>query len=205
MEDRQEGLLEEFRTLRQELLGVQTARLWGTLIYVMIAGGVTALQTKSSHPPLYLFLILIALPLLWHTANRERSRLRIAAYINVVIEPQVPGLGWHAHLKEWRNIAPGKTRLEKIVDRWRYILALTGVYVAIIAFSFIFLLVSSGSIFLKLIGVVGVALCAEAHRYLDTVLCSGGTYNRIFQEASNRLSDRPKENLETVTNGGQDV
>ena len=205
MKDKQEGLLEEFRVLRQELLGVQTARLWGTLTYVMIAGGITALQTKLSHPSLYLFLILIALPLLWHTANRERSRLRIAAYINVVIEPQVLGLGWHAHLKEWRKIIPGETRLEKIVDRWRYILALTGVYVVIIVFSFIFLLASPSGILLKLVGVVGVALCAEAHRYLDAVLNSGGTYERIFQEASNRLSDPPKGDLETVTNGGQDI
>lgn len=187
MVKREEAILEEFRALRQELLGVQTARLWGTLTYVVLAGGVAAIETKSQQTYLYLFLIMMALPFLWHIANRERSRLRIAAYIKVVIEEQIPGFGWESHLSEWRKLVPGVTRLERIVDRWRYIFALTGVYVIIIFFSFSLLMLTSCAFLLKLGGVLGVVLCLESHRYLNNVLSSASKYEEIFRKAATRL------------------
>ncbi len=190
--EEREGLLEDFRALRQELLGVQNARLWGTLTYLAITGGVATLQTKSYHSSFYLFLMLAALPLMWHTANRERSRLRIAAYIKGVIEPRVPGLGWEAHLAEWRGVAPGKTRLQNLVDRWRYIFALTGVYALIVVACFILLLLSSVSVALKLSGLIAFALCVESHVYLNKVLRSADTYEDIFRKASHQLRKQGK-------------
>lgn len=189
-DDERDGLLEDFRALRQELLGVQNARLWGTLIYLAITGGVVTLQTKSNYPSLYLFLILAALPIIWHTANRERSRIRIAAYIKVVIEPCIPGLAWEAHLREWRNVAQGKTRLGNFFDRWRYILALTGVYALIVLASLVLLLLSKTGIVLKLSGVVAFALCVESLIYLNKVQGSGDTYEDIFRKASQKLRQK---------------
>jgi len=133
---------------------------------------------------------LAALPLIWHTANRERSRVRIAAYIKGVIEPRVPGFAWEAHLGKWRAVAPGKTRLGNIVDRWRYILALTGVYALIVLASLVLLLLSKASLALKLSGLVALALCVESHIYLNKVLGSAGTYEDIFRKTSHKLREK---------------
>ena len=66
-----EGLLEEFRSLRTEHTEVQKARLWGAIPYLVIAGGVATLENRVYQAGLLVFLIFAALPFLWHTANRN--------------------------------------------------------------------------------------------------------------------------------------
>ena len=119
-----DGLLEEFRSLRTEHTEVQKARLWGAIPYLVIAGGIATLENRVYQPVLLVFLIFAALPFLWHTANRERSLNRISAYIAVVIEPRFRGAGWEAHLREWREEGTKQTKVQFVIDRWRYILPL---------------------------------------------------------------------------------
>ncbi len=190
MISKDEGLLEEFRSLRVEHTEVQKARLWGTIPYLLIAGGVATLENRAYQPVLLVFLIFAALPFLWHTTNRERSLNRIAAYIAVVIEPRVRGAGWEAHIRECRDGQNHQTRLQNVINRWRYIFAITGIYALIVVFALIVLVMSSANIWFKLLGFLGAALCAEAHWYLNGIYNAGARYRELFEEAHERLQRR---------------
>jgi hypothetical protein len=187
MVDERNGMLEEFRSLRSEHQEVQKARLWGAIPYLIIAGAVATFENREQQPAPIVFLIFAALPFLWHTANHERSLSRIAAYIAAVIEPQIPGLGWEDHLREWRRTQLGSTKLRRIVDRWRYVLAITGVYVVVIVFATIVLFTGPGGIWLKTAGASGALLCAEALWYLSSIYDAGERYKRASWEAHVRL------------------
>lgn len=163
----------------------QKARIWGTIPYLVLVGGVATFHRHIENPSILVVLIFGALPFLWHTANRERAHGRIAAYLNEVVEPQVYGLQWNAYIGEWRR-AFGKdlSPASRIVDRWRYILALTGVYAVIVVTCFIILLQSQVSWFMKVLGFAGMLLIAEAYYYFYRVLTNVGPRNaEIFRNA----------------------
>lgn len=198
MRENEKAMLKEYKVLRQELLEIQKTRIWGVLAYLVVVSGVSALQSYFFTPFLYIFLIFAALPFLWYTANRERSRIRIASYIKTVIEPQVSGLGWEAHISEWRFIVPGKRKIQRIIDHWRYIFSLTGIYLLIVITCFSLLIISTSNISIKILGVFGVALILEAYVYLSIILYSSGEYEDVFREAFDRLSKSEKEQVSKV-------
>lgn len=174
---KQDGLLEDFRALRTEMMSILNARVWGVITYLALAGGVGAIHTKTNDSAIYIILIFAAIPLLWHTANRERSRVRIGIYIREIIEPQVPGLFWEHHLQLWRNKIPGEKAYHRFIDRWRHIFSLTGVYLLIVSFSTYLLFSKANNIYERIIGLIGVLLVFEAHLY----------FNRIFKSVNRRL------------------
>src|SRR6266478_6577527 len=120
MDEKKEILLEEFKALRTEMLTTINDRVWGTLTYVVIAGGVAALYAQTKNPNVNLMLVYFAVALLLHTASRERARIRIGAYVKTIIEPQLIGEGWEAYLAEWRNVAPGRGAFPQWLDRSRH-------------------------------------------------------------------------------------
>ena len=111
----------------------------------------------------------------------------------MVIEPQVSGLGWETHISKWRQIAPGKRKFQKILDHWRYILSLTGIYILIVITCFFLLITTDTEFLIKLMGVVGIILCLEAYRYLSKVLSSSGEYEEIFLRASKSIEKKENE------------
>ncbi len=184
-ENKSKGLLEEYRSLRQEIMEAQKARIWGTIPYLVLVGGVATIHSHIENPSILVVLIFGALPFLWHTANRERAHGRISAYLKEIVEPQVYGLEWNAYIEEWRRIF-GKdlSPASRIVDLWRYILALTGVYAVIVVTCFIILLLSEVSWFMKVIGFAGMLLIAEAYHYFNRVLTKAGArHAEIFRNA----------------------
>ena len=92
----------EYETLRNELLE-NKKHLFERPIVIVAAAGVAAAQLKDNPHVLALplFLVWILLVNLWFTINRLRSAARIAAYINIVIEPgsPVPWIGWENALR----------------------------------------------------------------------------------------------------------
>lgn len=185
-----EGLLEEFRSLRTEQTEVQKARLWGAIPYLVIAGGVATLENRVYQPGLLVFLIFAALPFLWHTANRERSLGRISSYIAAVIEPRIRGTGWEAHIREWRDEESQRSWLQNVIDRWRYIFAIAGIYALIVVFSLIVLVMSGANIWFKLLGFLGAALCVEAYWYLNSIYSKGARNRELFEKVHERLQRR---------------
>ena len=69
-------------------------------------------------------------------------------------------------------------------------LALTGVYALIVVLALIVILTGDSSVLLKLLGILGAALCAEAHWYINGIYNSGARYRRLFKEAHERLHER---------------
>lgn len=108
-----EGLIEDFKGLKSEIMSIFNTRIWGTLAYVAIVAGISSSNLenfgleKEIQVVKYIFFIFIALPLLLHTANRERARIRIGNYIKEVIEPNVPGLYWENYIATWREKEKG--------------------------------------------------------------------------------------------------
>jgi len=121
-------MLAEWKALRDETIATLNARIWGTLTYVAVAGGIGAWYGKGENPAALLLLVLTALPLLWYTSLRERSRIRIGSYIKVVLEPRMEGLSWERCVQAWRAEIAGERKLLRGLDRWCHILSLTGIY-----------------------------------------------------------------------------
>ena len=188
MPNHDDGLLEEYRAFREEHSEVQKARLWGSVPYLIIAGGAVALKNPSWQPILFLLVIFSAVPFLWHMANRERSLNRIAAYIAVVIEPRLRGRGWYAHLSQWQQDEDHQPVGQRVRDYLRYMFGLTGVYVVIVIFSFAALVISRAHPLYTVTGVVGLALCVEAHWYLYRIHTSPRRYRDRFRKINEDLA-----------------
>lgn len=65
----------------------------------------------------------VLLPSMWFIASQLESTVRIAAYIQVFIEPSLPGLNWETRLSRLRCV-------RTVPDR-RYTLSITGIYGAL--------------------------------------------------------------------------
>jgi hypothetical protein len=178
----QAAVLQEFQALREEMMGAINARLWGTLTYVAIAGGVGALFSASPEPALLVVLIFSAVPLLWHTASRERARVRIGAYIKEVIEPRMGGgIAWESYLFIWREKFPGGGNWKRQLDQWWHILGLTGIHLIVVSYCVV-TLVSSGRTAPKVLGIIGAGLCLHALLLFKGIYNHSGEYDAVFRE-----------------------
>ncbi len=175
------AVLQEFQALREEMRDTINARLWGTLTYVAIAGGVGAALDSMNDPSLLVLLIFAAVPLHWHTVSRERARVRIGAYIQYMIEPNVKGLAWESHLSVWRHEIEGSS-WKRVLSHWRHILGLTGVYIVIAIFS-LYMLLRTGKLVPILLGAIGVLLCLHALFLFRQVYREAAGYGEIFRAA----------------------
>lgn len=131
--------LQEFAALRAEMLSILSDRLWGQVTYAALAGGVLAFADADLRVPCLAFVVLAAIPLLLHTAQREHARIRMANYIRAVLEPAVPGLSWEAYLSYWRRQRSQGHEWLGLVDRLRHVAALSGVQLTVAIFAWILL------------------------------------------------------------------
>jgi hypothetical protein len=190
---KQEIMLAEFQALRQETITCINARVWGTLTYVAVAGGIGAWYSKVHNPNLGLLLILAALPLLWHTILRERSRIRIGSYIKVVLEPELKALFWEQSLDEWRKQIPSKSSHILKADKWGHIFSLTGIY-ALGSVLGLIVVFSHAEIYLqKSIALISVVLQVVAHYALFCFYSSSDKYDEIFRIAYKEILRKAKE------------
>ncbi len=188
---RQSAMIQEFQALRTEMMGAISARLWGTLTYLAIAGGVGALFSTAAEPALLVLLIYAAVPLLWHTASRERARVRLGAYIQYVIEPRVDGIAWESYLSVWRQKIPGKANWRRELDQWRHIAGLTGTYLVIVLFC-LYSLSRSGKTVPFGVGIIGFLICLEACHAFKRIYRQADRYKEIFEEAGEKLGDEDR-------------
>lgn len=102
-----QAVLEEYKTLRQEILNHQQFVHQINTTGVTIGAGIAALllTKKADLDPatltaLCIGVVIIYLPLIMSQIHRRRKELRIGRYIQVFIEPVVPGLCWES---TWRH------------------------------------------------------------------------------------------------------
>ena len=167
---KQDGLIEDFRALKGEMYSIFNTRLWGTVTYVIFAGGIGAVQLEKCVAVKYIFIIFGALPLLIHTIHRERSRIRIADYIRNEIEPNVPGLNWENYLFKWRNSGSLGKKWKRTFDCLLHIFSLTGIYSFIVLFAMFLLCIEAENVYNVILGGIGVVLCVCAHVYFYSIL-----------------------------------
>jgi hypothetical protein len=203
---KEEGLIEDFKGLKSEMISIFNTRIWGTLTYVAIVAGISSSNLenfglgKEIQIVKYIFFIFIALPLLLHTANRERARIRIGNYIKEVIEPNVPGLYWENYIATWRNdnpINPHRSR-----DRWIHIFSLTGVYMITVIYSIIMCILwffktsqlsTAIKIFIEIIGIIGVILFILSIFYLNGIIVNASKDEELLKKAKEKIEKQIKD------------
>lgn len=190
---RKDVMLVEFKALRDEIITAINTRIWGTLTYVVVAGGIGAWYAKDSNPVAALLLILAASPLLWHTILRERSRIRIGSYIKVVLEPELEGLFWERSLQKWRNKVPSEKALVLELDMWCHILSLTGIHTIGSVVGLVALLSYPRVHLLKALGIAGGISIFMAHVALRRIYSSSAKYDLIFKAAIGQSSADTRE------------
>lgn len=171
-----EDIRAEFNALRQEILSAMNGRVWGVLTYIVLVGGTAALYERTSSNFLFVLLIFASPPFIWHTAIRERARMRIGSYLKVILEPK-SDLNWETYLAKWRSEYSASS-----LDRWRHILGLTGVYLLIALFAFIRLITLPASFGECVLAGVGIALCVDAHCYLGRAYCESKNFDKTFRQ-----------------------
>jgi len=137
-----EGRLEEYRSLRSEMLDIMRDRTWGQATYAALATGLLALSPAAYRVPSLVFTMGLAIPFLYHTIQREQARIRMGNYLRVVVEPLIPGMYWEEYLGQSRaglGQESGKGWLDP-VHRTRHILAFAGVYLLISGFCLVLVL-----------------------------------------------------------------
>ena len=176
-----EDIRAEFAALRQEILSTINGRVWGIITYIALAGGTAALYERTSWNSLLVLLIFAALPFLWHTSIRERSRMRIGSYFKVVLESK-SDLNWETYLDKWRSRYSASS-----LDRWRHILGLTGVYLLIALFATIRLFTSPASLAERGLALAGMVLLAEAYWYFNRAYSESKKYDRTFRQIRDQM------------------
>lgn len=90
------GRLEEYRTLRQEMLDL--VKFQHELI-VFTFTGVTAICTWALSSQIYLLfaVYILLIPLRCRHIFYQEMIIKIAAYISTTIEPFIDGMGWESH------------------------------------------------------------------------------------------------------------
>ncbi len=136
-----EGRLEEYKSLRAEMLEIIKERVWGQATYAVLSAGMLALMKDSGKVPILIFTILLALPFIFHTMQREHARIRMGNYLRAVLEPQIPGMYWEEYLGLWRGKFGRKERkgFLNVFDRIKHILSFSGLYLLISGFCLFYL------------------------------------------------------------------
>jgi 8-oxo-dGTP diphosphatase len=134
LNNRTDGLLEEFRALRGEMTTIFNARLWGTATYLLLVVGIISGLGGKPQTFHWLFLIFASIPFILHTAFRERARIRAGVYIKEKIEPYIPGLDWERFVDKWRAFGSYNEK-KSIVDRIFHMIGIGGLYILVIVVS----------------------------------------------------------------------
>jgi len=186
-----DALLAEFSALRDETLSTINGRIWGMVTYIALAGGAIVLYDKTKSTTVFVLLVFAALPFLWHTATRERSRLRIGSYIKVILEPR-SALNWESYLAEWRSVFSAPTNF---LDRWRHIFSLTGIYTLITILAMVCLFRESAPTLERIIAIAGVILNIEGHLYFNRSYSQARHYDNTFLKINQRLEKKTADDL----------
>lgn len=122
--EEQEGLLVEYNSLRDEIMGMQRQRLQiisftvGAVGAMLSIAGNTVLGSETIDPWRRLLVAAggaiaayaIVIPSLIMTISLQQGIRRLGGYIRTFIEPFVPGLRWQFHwqrFKAWRGFKSG--------------------------------------------------------------------------------------------------
>jgi hypothetical protein len=103
MADRQEAILAEYASLRQEITQASQINLQGTTIALTIAAGIIAYGFQSPSSIAFLATIAVLLSALLFNTYVLATIIRGGAYIYALIEPKVEGLQWETMLTERRR------------------------------------------------------------------------------------------------------
>ncbi|BBO90989.1 hypothetical protein [Desulfosarcina ovata] len=136
-----EGRLEEYKSLRAEMLEIIKERVWGQATYAALSAGMLALMKDSGKIPILIFTILLSLPFIFHTMQREHARIRMGNYLRAVLEPKIPGMYWEEYLGLWRGKfgqEEGKGFLN-IFDRIKHLISFSGLYLLVSGFCLVYL------------------------------------------------------------------
>jgi 8-oxo-dGTP diphosphatase len=190
------GIIEEFKALRQEMNTVFNTRIWGAATYLIITAGVLASMGEIFPPIGFILLIYTAIPFILHTASRERTRLRIASYIRIILEKQHPGLKWENSLKKWRDIFDNKGENKGIYSVLQHIFSLIGIHLIIPFFALIGLLyhgifettflIRHWIIYLS-ISLTGLIICFLAFRSFCKIYSKGEDYDKMFAQLKTEI------------------
>ena len=137
-----QGRLEEYRALRVEMLAIINSRLWGQATYSVVTAGLFSFADKNYIQECLIFIIVVSIPFVFHTIQREHARIRMGNYIRIILEPNIPGLSWEEYLGYWRgnhDSSSSKGWLS-VKDRLKHILLLAGLYFTISCFCWLLLM-----------------------------------------------------------------
>ncbi len=190
----QQGRVEEFRAVHQEMLYALRERVWGIASFAALSAALIAFGEKNKSSWLHLAAVCLSVPFLLYTVYLERIRLRITAYIRAVTEQSVPGMSWESDLRNWRSENAREGSLEKAFDRTRYVFAILGVYDSVAVLCTVRFVQMSGSsyYFSAFIPLVFVVLC---NVWLFVVLNSYRKYFSLFTKME-REREKKHENTE---------
>ena len=136
-----EYIIEEFKTLRDEIKRTETSVIQ-MMLYVLsgilVAFGLTekSLLSPIVIPILIQFVLIISM-------NRYFSdsmlRLRLSTYIEVMLEPKIPGLNWESRNSRFKKLAHKKanffiTAILWFIEKFQnifFLLAIFGLYISI--------------------------------------------------------------------------
>ncbi len=117
---RYDALLEEYKSLREEVMKKQDARLYIAGFTVAAIGTILGFTLGSDmpieHKPdhylvgLVSFALIVLNTALVLTLQHTMGIDSISAYIRKFIEPEMPGLGWETRLQRYRKLARSKGR-----------------------------------------------------------------------------------------------
>lgn len=190
-EQERDGIIEEFKALRQEMNTVFSTRIWGVATYLILVAGIMASIHKVSLPIGLLLLIYTSIPFILHTATRERTRIRIGSYIREVLEKQYQGLKWETCLRRWRRTFFKEGKLKGIVTTLLHVISLSGINLMIPIVAFIGLLFpeaileNSTSNYLDiyiLLGGFGLIFCLLSYVYFMRIYSRTKSYDAEFAQ-----------------------
>jgi hypothetical protein len=188
----QQGRLEEFRAVHEEMMYALRERVWGIASFAALSAVLIVFAEKNSAAWLHFAAVCLAVPFLLYTVYLERVRLRISAYIRAVTEKAVPGMSWEGDLRKWRTGEARASSLRNVFDRTRYVTAILGVYDVVAGLSFARFMALSGSPYkeVALIPLLLVLLCSI---WLFVVLASYGRYFNRFEDMEKARDKKPKK------------
>jgi hypothetical protein len=113
-DNRRIGPTQEYDSLRAELLEAKRYVFERPLAIAAIAAAGIQFFDKPQHITLPLAISLLTLFNFWFTVNRLHSACRIAAYIQLVLEPSAchAWIGWETSLRKYRKWLNSKTTKE---------------------------------------------------------------------------------------------
>jgi len=114
--DEVEQYVEEYRTLREEIL-VHEKSIWQVHSFLLTAAGaIFGYGLTVNNPFVLLVPLVILIPGIYMILSRWSHIYRIAAYIRLLLEPEVDGLNWETH---WARVRELDIKVKRGL-LWRY-------------------------------------------------------------------------------------